>query len=55
MEQLLDKMTDPVKNLDQHLLYTKNIRRINDMLLELYTNPMYIAVRCENDITTKEI
>ena len=55
MEQLLDKMTDPVKNLDQHLLYTENIRRIKDMLLELYTNPMYIEVRCKNDIDTKEI
>ena len=53
MEQLLDKMTDPVKNLDQHLLYTENIRRIKDMLLELYTNPMYIEVRCKNNIDAK--
>ena len=43
-------MTDPVKNLDQHLLYTKSIGRINDML---YTDPTYIEVRCENDIDAK--
>ena len=55
MNHLLDEMGIPVQNFDQHLLYTENIRRIKDMLLELYTNPMYIEARCKNNIDAKEI
>ena len=45
MDNLLDEMGNPVHNFDRHLLYIENIRRIKDMLLELYTNPMYIDAR----------
>ena len=55
MEHLLDEMGNPVQTFDQHLLYTENIRRIKDMMLELYTNPMYIEVRCKNNTNAKDI
>ena len=55
MEQLLDTMNDPAKTPKEHLLHTKNIGRINDMLLGLYTNPTYIEVKCQNGSNSKEI